>query len=138
MPTQTSPTTGHNLMSAVIASEPGHPFIKECLDYYDNLIYEPNNYMSIVINPIMSRILHDKWGYIYDNLNQNLPDGIKILDRTYFDSDYDITYARHSDYYGVHYCNQSWIPQNRGLIYKFCKSNDLMRIYRLIERTLSH
>lgn len=137
IPTQTSVTTGYNLMSAVIASVPGHPFIKKCLDYYTELNYDPDNFRKIVINPIMSRILHDGWGYRYENVCQDLPDGIRILDRSYFESDFDITDGKPSKFLGVHFCNQSWVPSNRGFLYNFCKSNDLMHLYKLLTKCLS-
>lgn len=136
IPTQTSPTTGFNLMSAVIASVPHHPFIKACLEYYADLEYHPEQYRQLVINPIMSRILHEGWRYEYKDISQKLPDGIEILDRTYFDSDFDITDGKHSRYLGVHFCNQSWIPSDRGFLYNFCKSNDLMKFYNQLTKFL--
>jgi len=136
IPTQSSITTGHNLMVAIIASVAGHPFIKACLDHYSTLRYDHTNYRNIVINPIMSKILHDGWGYEYANISQELNDGIHVLDRTYFESDYDITKGNHRDFRGVHFCNQSWIPSNRGRLYTFCKNNDLMGVYKLICKCL--
>lgn len=137
IPTQTSVATGFNLMSAVISAAPKHPFIKKCLDFYANLNYDPENFRKVVINPIMSRILHEEWGYRYENISQLLPDGIQILDKTYFESDFDITDGKHSKYYGVHFCNQSWIPSKRGKLYTFCKSNDLMDFYNYVYKCLS-
>lgn len=137
IPTQTSITTGFNLMSAVIAAVPGHRYIKKCLDYYADLNYDPKNFRKVVINPIMSRILHEGWGYSYENICQKLPDGIRILDRTYFESDFDILDGKHSRFLGVHFCNQSWGPSKRGFLYTFCKSNDLMSLYRFITKWLS-
>lgn len=128
--TQPSVVTGYNLMSAVIASIPQHPYIKECLDYYSNLEYNSQNYRSVVINPIMSKILHDNWGYQYDDRCQALPDGITILDRTIWGSDFDLGDTKPRNLYGVHFCNQSWVPSSRGWFYNFCKSNDLMPLYK--------
>lgn len=132
IPTQPSVTTGFNLMSAVIASAANHPYVRACLDYYSELKYDPQNYRNVVINPIMSLILHRGWGYEYADKTQDLKDGIRILDRTYFGSDFDIKDSEKGDLYGIHFCNQSWVPSNRGLFYRFCKSNDLMSLYRLI------
>lgn len=137
IPTQSSVATGYNLMSAVIAAVPRHPYIKQCLDYNTYLNYDPANFRKLVINPIMSRILHDNWGYKYENICQTLPDGIKILDRTYFESSFDITDGKYSKFYGVHFCNQSWVPSNRGFLYRFCKSNDLMGLYELISKCMT-
>lgn len=137
IPTQTSISTGYNLMCAVIAAVPGHPFIKKCLDYYANLTYDPENFRKVIINPIMSRILHDGWDYRYENICQKLPDGIIILDRTYFESSFDITDRKYSKFLGVHFCNQSWVPHKRGAIYTFCKSNDLMGLYNYMFKCIS-
>lgn len=138
IPTQSSVTTGYNLMSAVIAAVPGHRFIKKCLDYYADLKYDPNNFRKLVINPIMSRILHDGWGYKYEDICQNLPDGIMIFDRTYFESSFDIADGKYSRFLGVHFCNQSWVPSKRGFLYSFCKSNDLMILYEFISKCVSN
>lgn len=132
IPTQKSVATGFNLMSAVIAAIPRHPYLKTCLDYYSNLGYDPNDYRKVVINPIMSMILHDKWKYEYEDKCQELAGGIHILDRSYFGSSYDMGDRKPKDFYGVHFCNQSWIPSDRGRFYTFCKSNDLMGFYRLV------
>lgn len=137
IPTQTSITTGYNLMVAVIATVPQHPFIKECLDYYAELEYDASNYRKVVINPIMSKILHDDWNYRYENACQQLPDGIRILDRTYFESSFDITDGNYKKFLGVHFCNQSWIPQQRSFLYTFCKSNDFMGLYKFIAKCMS-
>lgn len=137
IPTQTSVRTGYNLMSAVIATVPGHVFIKKTLDYYADLNYDPANFKNVIINPIMSQILHDGWGYKYENICQDLPDGIKILDRTYFESSFDITDGKYSKFLGVHFCNQSWIPSKRGFLYTFCRSNDLMGLYKFIDKCVS-
>lgn len=137
IPIQTSVATGYNLMSAVIAATPGHPYIKACLDYYSNLEYDSHNYRNVVINPIMSKILHDKWEFMYEDKYQELPDGIKILDRTFFRSDFDLDNINPKKFYGVHYCNQSWVPSNRGWLYNFCKSNDFMPIYKIISSSIN-
>jgi len=132
IPTQPSVTSVFNLMSAVIATVPKHPYMKACVEYYSSLTYDPLNYKQVIINPIMSKILHDKWGYEYADKNQELVDGIHILDKSYFGSDFDIAGRKYSEFYGVHFCNQSWIPSTRGRFYNFCKSNDLMPIYKFI------
>lgn len=137
IPTQSSVTSGYNLMSAVIASVPRHRFIKKCLDYYADLTYDAVNYRDVVINPIMSRILHDGWMYKYENICQELPDSIKILDRTYFESSFDIPNREYSQFLGVHFCNQSWVPNKRGKLYSFCKENDLMGLYSFITKCVS-
>lgn len=137
IPTQSSITTGHNLMSAVIAASVAHPFVKKCLDYYGELQYDPNNYHKVVINPIMSEILHQDWCYKFENITQHLNDDILILDRSKFESDYDIKDDNHQKYFGVHFCNQSWVPTNRGILYNFCKSNDMMRLYRTLTKIIS-
>lgn len=138
IPTQPSVATGYNLMSAVVASVPGHPYIKACLDYYSHLEYDPQNYRKVVINPIMSGILHDSWGYEYEDRCQNLPDRVEILDRTYFGSDFDLGGFKPKDLYGVHYCNQSWVPSSRGRLYNFCKANDLMTLYKKFSAILQY
>lgn len=138
IPTQVSLLTGYNLMSAIIGSIPSHPFLKVCLDYYAELMFERENIRSYVINPIMSRILFEGWGYEYLDKTVVLKDDIYVLSRSLFDNISNINKnINKKEYYAIHYCNQSWVPQNRGWLYKFCKKNDLMSFYIIIESLIT-
>lgn len=99
---------GNGLLSALIGSEKGHPFIKDCLDFYNqsnnfNTIYEQKFTIPTVL------ALHaEKYGFVYIDKEQNLAGNIKIYDSGVF-SDFHNTTSRSV---AIHYCKGSWIEKN--------------------------
>lgn len=120
------------LESAIMGSEAGHPYLLECMNYYNNLKYIPEgkDLAPITCPRVMSHIM-EQWGYAYENKEQLLSDGIKIYDRSYIGHCFGTSVG---DYYAIHYFNASWLEQKHGILYKFCKSNDLMDSYLKIEK----
>lgn len=120
--------------SAIMGAEAGHPYLKECLEYYENLEYAPNlkELEKMTCPRIMSKIL-TRWGYEYVNKNQNLRDGIAVYDRSYFGHCFGTPIG---SYYAIHYFNASWLEIPRGPLYKFCKRNDIMNIYLKVQKLL--
>lgn len=120
------------LESAIMGSEAGHPYLKECLDYYNNLEFIPEvKKMGPITCPrIMSHVMKP-WGYNYENKDRDLPDGIKIYDRSIFGHCFGTPVG---NYYAIHYFNASWLEQRHGALYRFCKSNDLMNHYLRVEK----
>lgn len=114
------------LESAIMGSEAGHPYLKECLNFYDNLKFNDDDKLGLITCPrIMSHVMKP-WGYNYENKEQDLPDGIKIYDRSIFGHCFGTPIG---NYYAIHYFNASWLQQRHGALYRFCKSNDLMNHY---------
>lgn len=128
------------LESAIMGSEPGHPYLKECLEYYNTLeyVHGPEGWRTFTCPLIMSKILALR-GYEYANKNQLLSDGIKVYDRSYFGHCFGTEIG---DYFAIHYFNGSWLETPRGVLYKFCKSNDLMNLYlgiiKLKQKLIKH
>lgn len=98
--------------SAIMGSEAGHPYLKECLDYYHNTPVPDFMAMKGVETCpfIMSKIMV-KYGYQYINANQELQEGIRVYDRSYFGHCWGTDPA---NYFAIHYFNASWLPFNRG------------------------
>lgn len=113
--------------SAIMGAEAGHPYLKECLDYYHNAPVPNFDTMEGVDTCpfIMSKVMV-KYGYKYANANQNLSEGIQVYDRSYFGHCWGTDPA---DYYAIHYFNASWLSTKHGWLYNFCKRNDLMTFY---------
>lgn len=103
---------GVEVESAIMGSVKGHPYLKECLDYYNNLTFSPDKaFLDANTCPqIMSRIL-EKYGYQYTNTTQYLRQGIKVYDRSFFGHGWTTDAA---DYYAIHYFNASWLDYRWG------------------------
>lgn len=115
--------------SAIMGSEPNHPFLKLCLDYYQTLDFQ----QCRTIPTIMSEIASKEYGYKAINNNQLLNEGIQVYDRSYFGHCWG---TDPGNYYAIHYFNASWLDNQkfRGPIYKFCKSNDIMGLYLTLQK----
>lgn len=98
--------------SAIMGSEAGHPYLKECLDCYEHFTLPDFVKMTGVKTcpQIMSSVM-EKYGYQYINSNQSLSEGIKVYDRSYFGHCWGTDPA---DYYAIHYFNASWLPIRGG------------------------
>lgn len=74
---------GLSLCAAPLLSEPHHPFIKECLDYYHthDFMYKPGNGLDNeqIVGCLITRIAI-KYGYKYNINVHDLNEGIKVLE----------------------------------------------------------
>ncbi len=68
------------IFTACFGMEPKHPFMKELLDYYDNIEFEykKENEMDYVNTKIFSDILVNKYKLIINNKEQTLNHDIKV------------------------------------------------------------
>lgn len=73
---------GLSLCAATLLSEPHHPFIKDCLDYYNthDFLYQPGNGQDReqIIGCLITKC-GIKYGYTYNINNHDLDEGIKVL-----------------------------------------------------------
>ena len=108
---------GVGLMSAIFASEAGHPLIKDCMSLYD-MSFEENRRRNYTI-PTTLAITAEKYGFCYVNEKQELPENICIFPSDVF-ADYR---TATSDSVAVHECTGSWKNQTllqriKVMIYK--------------------
>lgn len=94
---------GTGLFSALIGAEKHHPFIEDCLNYYNShSFYEVwNNNLTV---PNILAFYAEKYGLKYKNIEQHLKDNIAIFDVTVFAS--KLHANKHS--LAIHYCAASW------------------------------
>lgn len=94
---------GTGLFSALIGSEKHHPFMKDCLDYYNNnSFYEVwNNNLTV---PNILAYHAEKYGFKYKNEEQHLKNNIAIFDVTVFAS----KLHANKKSLAIHYCAASW------------------------------
>lgn len=98
---------GNGLLSALIGSEKGHPFIKDCLDFYNQSNFNSIYQQKFTIPTVLA--LHaEKYGFVYIDKEQDLEANIKIFNSGIF-SDFHNT-TPHS--VAIHYCKGSWVEKN--------------------------
>ncbi len=110
---------GNGLFSALIGAEKGHPFIKDCLDFYNANSFESVFSQRFTI-PTVLALNAEKYGLKYKNIEQHLCEDIMIYDTSVF-SDY---YNETSNSVAIHYSAGSW--SNKSTYKKIKK-----RLYRI-------
>ncbi len=72
--------------SSIFAAEAHHPFIYDCLHYYDNrhFILPDGSFYDTIIVPVIMGIEADKYGFRYVDEFQNLKEGMYLMPDEYF------------------------------------------------------
>lgn len=123
-----------NLSMGVIGSEEGHQYLKDCMDAISKsqLINPDGSLNTKVTNYTMSDVLQQKYGFVVEDTEQHLEDGIVVYPSSYFSDRLSPNEA--PDCYTFHWGQMSWFhPKKRGLFYKLCWNLNLMSLYSTIE-----
>lgn len=105
---QSDMVPGVQIQAAIIGSEKGHPFFKDCLDYYDNAHFldaEGNILSSVRISPIVFAEKALKYGFRLRDQEQLLEEDFMIYPSDVFCSQ---PYLMKDKAVAVHCCNGSW------------------------------
>ena len=115
------------LEAAIMGATPGHPFVKECLELYQNrsFIKEDGTLDLTPIPTILSEVLEHKYAWKREDKTQHLADGITIYAT---DTIANTNCKRTRSVKLYHFNSRSWQPQN--LKEKIIRA--LKRVYRLI------
>lgn len=121
--------------AAIMGSEKGHPFVKECLEWYSGQHYSSDGNHSFLVMPDVISNLAQLMGYRRVNETQWLDGNTTIFPTTVF------TNALHSDFssretlLAIHQNAGSWIDySDRGWLYRICRKNSMMGLYSALER----
>lgn len=117
--------------SAIMGSVKGHPYLKECLEFYGKIPFKRENGKYFGTCPVIMTNILINHGYVKEDKEQILDNGVHVYPRTYFGHCHG---TKPGDYYAIHYFDGSWLDIKRGKLYKFCKANDLMDIYLMISK----
>lgn len=100
---------GISIQSAVMASEKGHPFLSELIDYYSDKRFNKKTmkYFMKVIAPDIHASKLIRYGFQYKDEVQRLSEGITIYPSALLDGNGSYHYP---ESYGIHYCLGSWLP----------------------------
>lgn len=108
-----------SLLTAFIAVEKGHPYMKEFLESYKerNFLKEDGSYDMLVINEGFSALMERKGVDLDRNEYQELPGDIVIYPEEYF-CGFDVNNWHESitdKTCTVHYMNSSWVSGKQGM-----------------------
>lgn len=128
--------TQFRLEAAIIGAEKGHPLINKFLDYYRDRHFITNDGTADeeVIQSILTKIA-EEIGYKRINKNQHLENDIQIYSTDTFSNFLCKENINYNTVFAIHQNVGSWIDySNRGWMFRFCKTHDLMRFYHWIEQ----
>ena len=101
------PKVGFGLQAAILGSESGHPYLKDCLEYYkDKHFIEPDGkFFDKLIAPDIFGMLAVKYGFRYVNERQSLKNNMLIFPSHVFAGDPEnVT----NETFAVHLSHGSW------------------------------
>ena len=124
--TEPLPNNCVELESAIMGAIKGHPYVKECLDYYRQINFRKENGEIFATCPIIMTSIAEKYGYVAKDENQLLEANIQVYSRKYFGH---LWGTNPGQLYAIHYFNTSWLESKHGWLYRYCKQNDFMRFY---------
>lgn len=97
---------GIQIQAAILGSESGHPFFRDCLDYYDSHSFDYVwNHKPRLISPIIMANLAVKYGFKYLNEEQALDDGFRLYGTQVFAPQ---PWFADEKTVAIHCCNGSW------------------------------
>jgi hypothetical protein len=102
-----TPKPGIGLQAAVMGGAAGHPFLRDCLDYYRDRHFVLGNgeYYDKIIAPDIYAMVAETYGFRYRDQRQELRDNMLILPSQVFAGGIQDATA---DSYAIHYCAASW------------------------------
>lgn len=116
----------YDVEAAVIGAEKGHPFLKECIDEYNNTHFGGKEQETIC--HLIARHL-EKYGYMAENRYQELTNGVVVYPMEHYGN----RYCFHNKT-AIHWCQSSWLDtyHERGRLYYFAQKHDLMKQYEAV------
>ncbi|MCQ2137446.1 MAG: polysaccharide biosynthesis protein [Bacteroidales bacterium] len=99
---------GLQIQAAILGSEKGHPFFKDCLDYYNSIHFDAGADgipREGIISPIIMAGIAERYGFKYLNKEQQLAEGFKLYSADLFCPQ---PWMMRPEAVAVHCCNASW------------------------------
>lgn len=123
----------NHVQAAIMASEPGHPYIKDCLELYRGLHFDKGNgiFDLLEIPRRITNVLHT-YGFVEENRTQHLNEGVVIFDNSIIANNIDNVIPPNC--FAFHWGVKSWGMDKRGRLFRFCWSHDLMELYHTVEK----
>lgn len=122
------------IQSNIFAAEISHPFIKDCLDYYEDkhFVLPDGSYYNKIIVPIIMALEAEKYNFRYVNEYQVLDHDMLILPCNYFTP----AFLQKDDTYAVHMVKNSWndFTLKQRLYSRIAKIKWIKRLYDSMEQ----
>lgn len=118
---------GLGILAALFGASAGNPFIKECLDFFGSRHFVRHDGSLFIenINPDIMATIAVKYGFLYKDVKQCLPDNMVLFDSSVFCG--NPVNFRPKESYAMHYCDGSWREKTfRQKVYSFIR-NYLLR-----------
>lgn len=121
---------GFGILSAVMASVPGHPYITDCMAWYHNISFNSVAKASdVVIGKFISEAA-EKYGYRYKNETQVLENRMLILTcDVLVGNSIQLT----DESYAIHLVNGSWVERTPYQKFTYNVRNNYMAFYPLLK-----
>lgn len=112
-----------NIEAAIIGARAGHPWMKSCLDYYENRCFvNDDNTLNIKIIPeIIADIAEDEFGFKRQLIEQILREDIHVFTPAVFAHAYIETRTMNCCH-AIHLCEGGWYEKKRSVSLKKIKS----------------
>lgn len=99
---------GFAILSAIMASRPRHPYVKDCIDFYNQINFiNPDgsiDYSKVIIGEVISKVALN-YGYRYEDKQQILDNNMLILTSNVLVGN---SVLLDEDSYAIHLINGSW------------------------------
>jgi len=108
---------GIGIQAAILGGVRGHPFLKDCLDFYSakNFILDKGKLFNEFIAPGIYAMIAEKYGFRYIDKKQYLENNMLILPSDIFAG--SPSYEKITSY-AIHYCYGSWRDSPRPSLFK--------------------
>jgi len=102
-----TPIDGIGIQAAIIGGIKGHPFLKDCMDYYSNnhFVLNDGKFNDKIIAPAIYSMIAEKYGFKYIDKLQHLRNDMLILPSELFASTPKLS---NSNSYAIHFCAGDW------------------------------
>lgn len=102
---------GFAILSAIMASKPKHPYVKDCIDFYNQIDFVKADgsidYTKVIIGEVISKVAL-KYGYRYEDKQQILENNMLILPSNVLVGN---SLLLNDASYAIHLINGSWLEK---------------------------
>lgn len=104
---------GIQIQAAFLGSEPGHPLLRDILDFYRQNTFDFHGHETL-ISPVIYAHMAERYGFRYENREQELAEGIHLEP-----SEVVLPYAgwvssASASLLALHHCAHSWVDKPWG------------------------
>lgn len=107
-----TPKPGIGIQAAIIGGEAGHPFLRDCMRYYDerHFTQDDGSHYDRIIAPDIYALVAEGYGFRYVDEEQHLREGIRVLPSELLAG---AERQKTERSYAVHYCAGGWRVPSR-------------------------